>query len=84
MQQHIHSWKVKFQTIKKNVFDFQDPNLKLPSHMRIDPCGLGPMVTIYHNNTQSEAFCISNVYDFINEMPEEYEKYCKLFKGFPV
>lgn len=69
---------------QKNVFDFQDPNLKLPSHMRIDPCGLGPMVTIYHNNTQSEAFCISNVYDFINEMPEEYEKYCKLFKGFPV
>lgn len=59
--------------------DFEDVNLKLPAHVTIEPSAMGPMLCINHNESSSQAFCVSNTFKFVNG--EEFGAYASLLNS---
>ena len=57
--------------------EFEEAESRLPANATIDYSGIGPMVTIEHTGTDSEAYCIHNTGDFMEseETAEIFKKY---------
>ena len=65
---------------KRVEFEELEAEGALPDGVTLDYSGIGPMITIEHDGTESEAYCIRNTADFMET--EEYQDLFQKYIGF--